>query len=125
MKYHKPNHPFAVPIKKQKKQFQIVGNTEHLRDQFSLTTSYCITSYKSQGCNLEEVKVDYSDEGRFRPGSFYTAISRVKLGDNLFLKDFKSDYIKANSGVEKKMHSMQIFSPHQFLKTYLWESIFE
>ena len=125
LKYHKPNHPFAVPIKKQKKQFQIAGNTEYLRDQFPLTTSYCITSYKSQGCTLEEVKVDYSDEGRFRPGSFYTAISRVKLGDNLFLKDFKSDYIKANPDVEKKMHSMQIFSPHQFLKTYLWESIFE
>ena len=69
--------------------------------------------------------MDYSDEGRFRCGSFYTAISRVKFGDNLYLKDFKPEYIKANPDVEKKMDSMKVFRPHQFLRTYLWESIFE
>ena len=102
-----------------------MGITDYLRDQFPLTTSYCITSYKSQGCTLEEVKVDYSDESRFRPGSFYTAISRVKFGEHLYLKDFKAEYINANPDVEKKLNSMKIFSPHQYLKTYLWESIFE
>ena len=65
LRYHAPNHPLSVPIKRQKKQFQIAGNTEYLRDQFPLTTSYCITSYKCQVCTLEEVKVDFSDERRF------------------------------------------------------------
>ena len=122
---HKPNHPLSVPIKKQKKQFQISGNTEYLRDQFPLTTSYCITSYKSQGCTLDEVKVDYSNEGRFRNGCFYTAISRVKLGETLYLKDFKPEYIKANPDIEKKMTAMKTFSPHSFWKTYLREKVFE
>ena len=71
-----------------------------------------------------EVLIDFSDGGRINNGSFYTAISRVKYGTNLYLKDFKKDYIKANPEVEKKMEAMRVFNRHVFKKIYNTERIF-
>ena len=39
-----------------------------------------MTAHKSQGQTLDEVLIDFSGEARINNGSFYTAISRVKLG---------------------------------------------
>ena len=113
-KSHKPNDPLAVPIYRQKKQFQVRGNTDYMRDQFPLTLCYAVTAHKSQGQTLDEILIDFSGESRINNGSFYTALSRIKYGKNLYLKDFKQEYIKANPIVEKKMESMKIFKPYQF-----------
>ena len=113
LKKHKPNDQLAVPITKQKKQFQVRGNTEYMRDQFPLTLCYAVTAHKSQGQTLDEVLIDFSGESRINNGSFYTAISRVKFGKNLYLKDFKTSYIKANSDVEKKMDAMKLFKSYK------------
>ena len=121
---HKPNDPLAVPIIRQKKQFQGKGNTEYMRENFPLTLSYCVTDFKSQGQTLEEAIVDYRNSSRINKGSFYTSISRVKLGTDLFLKDFKESYIQANPDVEKMMSSMKIFRPYIFKKIYVKEKIF-
>ena len=123
LKSHCPKDPLAVPICRQKKQFTGRGNTEYMRDQFPLTLCYAVTAHKSQGQTLEEVLIDFRD-ARINNGSFYTAISRVKFGNNLFLRDFKTSYIKANSEVEKKMESMKIFKAYKFKKVYNTESIF-
>ena len=48
----------------------------------------------------------------------------MKYGKNLYLKDFKSLYIKANPDVEKKMDAMKLFKSYQFKKTYNYEKIF-
>ena len=95
-----------------------------MRDQFPLTLCYAVTAHKSQGQTLDEVLIDFSGESRINNGSFYTAISRVKFGKNLYLKDFKTSYIKANSDVEKKMDAMKLFKSYNFKKTYNHESIF-
>ena len=108
-KNHKPNDPLAVPIFRQKKRFQVGGNNEYMRDQFPLTLCYAVTAHKSQGQTLDEVLIDFSGQSRINNGSFYTALSRVKQGKNLYLKDFKLEYIKANPSVEKKMESMKIY----------------
>ena len=119
LKDHKPNDPLAVPIIKQKKQFRIKGNVNWMREQFPLTLCYGITSHKSQGQTLEEVIIDFTAKNAFiTDGSFYTALSRVKYGENFYLKGFKSTYIKANPDVEKKMLSMKISSPYIFYKIY-------
>ena len=52
-------------------------------------------------------------------------MSRVRYGENLFLEDFKPDYIKANDEVEKKMASMKLFVPYNFKKVYTDNPIFE
>ena len=124
LQQHTPNDPLSVPITKQKKPFQVKGNTEYLRYQFPLTLCYAVTAHKSQGQTLEEVLIDFSDEGRINNGSFYTAMSRVKYGKNLYLKDFKTEYVKANPEVESKMEAMKVFRSHVFKKTYNTESIF-
>ena len=121
---HKPKDPLAVPITRQKKQFKGKGNTEWLRNQFPLTLCYAVTAHKSQGQTLDEVIIDFSGESKISNGSFYTAISRVKFGKNLYLQDFKKPYIKANEEVEKKMAAMKIFNKYNFKKTYNYERIF-
>ena len=126
LKDHKPNDPLAVPIKKQKKQFSVKGNVKWMREQFPLTLCYAITAHKSQGQTLEEVIIDFSSKKtRINYGSFYTALSRVKYGENLFLKDFKESYVKANPSVEKKMLAMKTSAPYIFKKVYNEEKVFE
>ena len=90
-----------------------------------MTLCYAVTSHKSQGQALDEVLIDFSDANRINNGSFYTALSRVKYGSNLYLKEFKPEYIKANPEVEKKMESMKIYKNYNFLKILNTESIFE
>ena len=69
--------------------------------------------------------IDYSSKRRRQTsGSFYTALSRVKFGDNFFLKDFKPEYIAANPEVERKLLSMKTFAPYNFKKIYLSDYIF-
>ena len=87
LKDHKPYDPLSVPITKQKKRFNVKGNVNWMREQFPLTLCYAITAHKSQGQTLEEVIIDFSAKNtRINHGSFYTAISRVKYGENLYLK---------------------------------------
>ena len=97
-----------------------------MREQFPLTLCYAITTHKSQGQTLDEVLIDFSSKNtRINYGSFYTALSRVKCGENLYLKDFKKTYVKANESVEKKMAAMKISAPYIFKKVYNEEKIFD
>ena len=124
LKDHQPNDRLAVPITRQKKQFSVHTNLQYMRDQFPLTLCYAVTSHKSQGQTLDEVLIDFSEAGRIQNGSFYTALSRVKYGQNLYLKKFEPSYIKANPVVEKKMEAMKLFRKYNFKKTGNLESIF-
>ena len=97
-----------------------------MREQFPLTLCYAITAHKSQGQTLDEVLIDFSAiNSRINCGSFYTALSRVKLGENLYMKDFKTSYVKANPNVEKKMLAMKISSPYRFKKIYNKDKVFD
>ena len=88
LKFHKPFNPCAVPIKKQRKRFH---DNSRLREQFPLTLSYAVTAHKCQGKTLDEIIIDFSGKSRINAGSFYTAMSRVRFGSNLFLRDFKQE----------------------------------
>lgn len=54
--------------------------------QFPLTLAYCMTVYKSQGCEAPLVIVDLEGMGRSH-GCLYTALSRVQKGRGLQLKN--------------------------------------
>ena len=70
--------------------------------------------------------IDFSSKRtRISPGSFYTALSRVRNGKSVYLKDFKPQYIEANPAVEKQLTTMDIFHPYTFKKVYCDEDIFD
>ena len=128
LKFHKPDNPLAVPIKKQKKQFRmqgLKGSVFVLREQFPLTLCYAITSHKSQGQTLEEVLIDFSTTNFIPNGSFYTAMSRVRQGSSLYLRDFQKHYITTETTVEEKLAGMKLTKPYQFKKFLLDKQIFE
>ena len=123
---HKPNDKLAVPIVRQRKSFTVKqGNTKYVRYQFPLTLCYAITCHKSQGQTLEDVLIDFIDGKGISAGSFYTALTRVKHGRNLFLKDFKIDYIITRLEVEKKIGAMIGTKQHIFKKIQNDQQIFD
>ena len=121
-----PSDKLAVPIMKQKRPFRIKqGNTSYVRDQFPLTICYAVTCYKSQGQTLEETLIDFTDASRIDEGSFYTAMSRVKYGCNLYLKDFKIEYVKPVHDAEMIIKKMQMYQVHALKKIRNTENVFE
>ena len=58
-------------------------------------------------------------------GLFYTAMSRVKRGENLYIRKFVAKSVKANPVVEQKKAAMEMCSRYQFKKVYLDEEIYE
>ena len=69
--------------------------------------------------------IDFSSKhSRISAGSFYTALSRVKNGESVYLKSFEPHFIKANPAVESKLRAMETFSPYVPKKIYLEEDIF-
>ena len=124
LKHHKPNNPLAVPIRRQKKKFRR-REGEIVREQFPLTLCYAITAHKAQGQTLEEVLIDFSSNKYIKPGSFYTAMSRVRSGSNLYLRDFQKNHIMVDTDVEKKLAGMKLTKPYQFKKFLLDQEIFD
>ena len=128
-KLHRPYDDKAVPILRQKKTFKVNnGEVCWQRNQFPLTLAYALTSYKCQGDTLQEVIVDFSDEAKemksVTTGSFYVAISRVKEGRHVYLKNFEEKYITTDKKVEEMMELMKEQRPYEFKKTYVSDQIF-
>ena len=91
-----------------------------------MTLCYAITSHKSQGQTLEQVIIDFTNaKGGIAAGSFYVAMSRVRLGENLYLRGFEENYIQANPLVERQLNAMKISSPYNFKKIYMEKEIYE
>ena len=119
----------ALPILPIKKPFQVQqGNAHYIRKQFPLTLVYAMTAHKCQGSTLEQVIVDFTTDEK-RPfidrGSFYVAITRVKSGNNLFLRSFDRSHIKVDPRVEYEINTMKKVRPYNMKKVYLKEPIFQ
>ena len=92
---------------------------------FPLTLAYSITAHKCQGQTFDGgVIIDFKD-GYIINGSFYVAVTRVRSGDKLFLRNFDISYIKVTKGVEEKIENMREKKPYIFKKLYLDERVFE
>ena len=127
-----PGHEQATPILPQRKKFTLnFGNVEYQRTNFPLSLAYAITAHKCQGETLEEVIIDFGPDlankikNYICPGSFYVALTRVKMGSKAFLKSFDAKYIQVNKSIEEKVAAMRKFRQYKFKKIYLDEKIFE
>ena len=131
-KNHNPGHELATPILPQRKNFTVkFGNVEYQRTNFPLSLAYAITAHKCQGETLEEVIIDFGPDVVHKiknyicPGSFYVALTRVKMGSKVFLRSFDQSFIKVNKSIEEKVNAMRKFRKYNFKKIYLDEQIFE
>lgn len=70
------------------------------RKQIPVILAYATTIHKAQGATLDCVEVDLGSE-IFSEGQFYTALSRVKSLDGLFITDLDTTKVKCNEKVLK------------------------
>ena len=77
---------------------------------------------------MQKEIVDFRGSGPRKPyidnASFYTAITRVSNGSNLFLRSFKKSFIKNNPAVEFEINRMRTLRNVKYRKVYLREQIF-
>ena len=59
------------------------------------------------------------------PGSFYVALTRVRMGIKVFLRSFDKSYIKVNKSIEENVGAMRKFRKYNFKKIYRDERNFE
>ena len=116
-----PAHDRATPILPQRKNFTVkFGNVEYQRTNFPLSLAYAVTAHKCQGETLEEVIIDFGPDLAHKiknyicPGSFYVALTRVRISDKVFLRSFDKSYIKVNKSIEEKFAAMRKFRQYKF-----------
>ena len=131
-KQFNPNHPRATPILPIRRKFKAkFGNIEYQRQNFALSLGYAITAHKCQGWTLEQVIIDFGPDlnnnikNYIICGSFYVALTRVREGNNVFLKSFDQSYVQVNPRIQEKVEAMLKFQSYSFKKIYLGEEIFE
>ena len=126
-----PGHPLATPILPERKMFTLKwGNVQYQRTNFALTLAYALTAHKCQGGTLEEVIIDFGQDKEhgiknfILPGSFYVSLTRVRLGEKVFLRSFEKSYIVVNHKIEEKMAAMRQFNKYTMKKIFLQDKIF-
>ena len=127
-----PGHKLATPILPVRRTFKTnFGNIEYQRQNFALSLAYAVTAHKCQGLTLDEVIIDFGPEPDLKikafiiAGSFYVALTRVRLGKNVYLKSFDVSYIQVNEAIEKKIEAMIACRSYVFKKVYLDNEVFE
>ena len=58
-------------------------------------------------------------------GSFYVAITRCKLSENVYLADFDPSYIKIKKEIASKIDDMRKVRPYIFRKIFNEDQVFE
>ena len=122
-------HEDALPILPTSRPYQVEeDNKEYMRRQFALTLAYVMTGHKCQGSSRKIVIVDFRGSVErhkpVAPAAFYTAITRVTNGDNLFLRSFQKDFIRNDPRVENEIYRMRLLRNVKFKKVFIKEPIF-
>ena len=111
----------SFPLNGKKKRGPLV----HRRNQFPLVLAYATTIHKAQGLTLEYVIADLKRKSKraVPAGAFYTAVTRVKKLDKLFLRHFDKSCIRTDIRVKEEIKSLTN-KPYKFLKRYLNQPAF-
>ncbi len=66
---------------------------------FPISLAYAVTIHKAQGLTVDQAIVDL--RRLWEPGHAYVAVSRVKLGQNLFVEGWEASSIRSDAKVQK------------------------
>ena len=89
-------HPKSIPITKKEDFIPVAKNSTKKRRQFPLKLAYAATVHKYQGQSLDEIVISGFDCNFWPGGMFYTAFSRCRTREGIFLPGFRPTCIKAN-----------------------------
>ena len=102
------------------------GPMVNRRNQFPLVLAYATTVHKAQGLTLDCVIVDFDRKSKraVPAGAFYTAVSRVRSLEKLFLRNFQESHIRTDGRVKEEIEKLKK-KPYTFLKRFLNQECFE
>ena len=89
-------YPLALPIKRVECNITVAKNSSHKRRQFPLKLCYAATIHKYQGRSLNEVVTGGFSGPGWMPGMLYTALTRCRTPEGLFLKEFNPTALSSN-----------------------------
>ena len=95
-------------------------------NQFPIVPAYAATVHKSQGLTLKYVIIDFKQNSKkaVPSGAFYTAVTRVRSLQNIFLRNFDKSHIRTDSDVLQEIDRLKTV-PYKFIKPYLNDSVFK
>lgn len=80
-----------------------------LRQQYPLILAYALTVHKAQGSTFDKIVIDLSHCWKKTAGLAYTAFSRVKTAEGLFIKNkFPADKFLCGNGVREFYESIHL-----------------
>ena len=108
-KKQKQKYPNCIPIKRVQDYILIANdNTSYKRMQFPVKLCYGATIHKYQGRSKDRLVVGGFDSLRgWKPGMLYTALTRCRRADGLFLLGFKPATLFANIDGKKEIERIR------------------
>ena len=118
-------YPGAIPIVRIESNISVAeDNSTYKRRQFPLKLCYAATIHKYQGRSLDQLVIG-GFNSTWRQGMLYTALTRCRTAQGLYLDGFKPDALKSNldgaSEIERLRKHLLIDQTHKrldFFKNY-------
>ena len=103
-------YPSCIPIVRIEGNISVANdNTTYKRKQFPLKLCYAATIHKYQGRSLDQIVIGGFDS-KWMPGMLYTALTRCRKAEGLYLQDFNPHCLKANLDGLKEIERIRKYS---------------
>ena len=106
----KKMYPNCIPIVKVEANISVADdNSTYKRKQFPIKLCYAATIHKYQGRSLDQIVIGGFDS-KWRQGMMYTALTRCRKADGLFLQGFNPRCLIANEDGLKEIERIRKYS---------------
>merc|ERR1712212_547357 len=99
-------YPNCIPIVKIESNISVANDSTYKRRQFPLKLCYAATIHKYQGRSLDEIVIG-GLSSKWTQGMMYTALTRCRRANGLFLQDFNPNCLKANMDGLKEINRIR------------------
>ena len=100
-------YPGAIPIVRIESNISVANdNSTYKRRQFPLKLCYAATIHKYQGRSLDQLVIGGFDS-TWMQGMFYTALTRCRTAQGLYLNGFKPDALRSNEDGAREIERLR------------------